>query len=84
MREFSYKRSLTRAGYTWYCQSPGSSWATDPIIGWDLFYTDGPSWHLMGTGRHLGWEINLDTKRLKEAMDRAAVRINEIKNGDTP
>ena len=82
MREFRYARSMTRAGYTWYCQSPGVNWRTDPIIGWQLYYTDGPSWWLMGTGEEtLGYEIDMCTRQLKVAMDEAAREIEKIKNG---
>ncbi|QDN64488.1 hypothetical protein [Streptomyces sp. S1D4-14] len=74
MNDFRTGRSLTRAGHTWYCQTPGIRWETAPD-GWQLFLTDGPSWHLMGLGEHIGVEESLCTTRLKQAMDEAAEEI---------
>lgn len=64
---FKYNRSITR-GLTWYCQSPGVCWKTDPQIGWELYYTDGPSWWLITSD---GAEIDMGTRKLKEAMSTA-------------
>jgi hypothetical protein len=72
--DFRTNHKMTRAGLTWFCQTPGIRWETAPD-GWQLFLTDGPSWYLMGLGGNLGPEIRLDTIRLKEAMDRAAGEI---------
>lgn len=82
MTDFTYGWSMSLGGYTWYCQLPGVCWRTDPVVGWELYYTDGPSWHLIGHGDNLGWEVSLDTERFKVAMDRAADTIEKIKNGE--
>lgn len=76
-RTFRYSRSINRAGYQWYCQSAGSRWGLDPILGWELYFTaegrGAATWWLMGTGAgNLGREINMGTNRLKEAMVEAA------------
>lgn len=72
---FTYGRSITRK-HTWYCQSPGTRWATDPVIGWELYLTaEGrgqATWWLMGTSEeNAGREINMGTRGLKAAMDEA-------------
>ena len=75
MNDFRTDHKMTRAGITWFCQSPGSSWMTDPN-GWELYLTDGPAWHLFGIGDNVGRaELSLGTRRLKEAMDTAAEEI---------
>ena len=75
---FKYGRSIRR-GYTWYCQTPGTRWATDPIIGWELYYTDGPSWWLIGPD---GSETDMCTRKVKEAMVRAFDYVYGKKAGD--
>lgn len=74
MGDFRTDRKMTRAGHTWYCQTPGIRWETAPD-GWQLFLTDGPSWHLFGLGDRVGVEESLCTTRLKEAMDLAVKGI---------
>lgn len=60
---------LIRAGITWYRQGSGK-YVPDPIWGeWELYYTDGPSWWLFGPDYS---EINMCTRRVKEAMIEAA------------
>jgi hypothetical protein len=71
--EFIYGKSMTRGGYTWYCQSAGTSWKTDPSIGWHLFYTDGPSWWLICPDYS---ERCMNTTKLGEAMLTAANYIS--------
>lgn len=68
---FSYKTSRHIGDYTFYCQLPGVHWAMDPVLGWYLFYTDGPSWYLMGHG----YERRLGTTKLGEAMVEAVKLI---------
>lgn len=75
MTEFSYRTMRRCNGYVWYCQTPGIHWAMDPIMGWELFLTDGPSWYLMGHG----YEKRLDTPLFRDAM-RLATRM--IKTGE--
>lgn len=77
MSKFAYGRSLIRSGYTWYCQTAGSRWATDPVIGWELFLTaegTGPAtWFLIGVSdKTRGREINTGAYGLKTAMTEAA------------
>lgn len=77
--KFTYGRSLMRAGYQWYCQTPGVRWATDPVIGWELYLTaegTGPAtWYLMGHGA----EINTGERGLKDAMAFAGPEIEKRK-----
>lgn len=82
MTDFVYGRSMISGDYTWYCQSPGVCWKTDPVVGWELFYTDGPSWHLIGHGDNLGWEVSLNTRQFKMAMHLADLTIEKIKKGE--
>lgn len=65
-----YDRSITRK-YTWYCQTPGVSWKTDPVIGWELRYAEG-AWALTAPDQS---ERNLNTRQLKEAMEHAVAHI---------
>lgn len=83
-KRFNYGRSITRAGYQWYCQTPGTRWAVDPVIGWELYLTSegqgAATWWLMGTSdENVGREINTGTNRLKEAMVDAAGFISGVK-----
>jgi hypothetical protein len=73
--KFVYGRSIRRQ-YTWYCQSPGTRWATDPTIGWELYLTaegsGAATWWLMGTSdKNTGREIDMGTRGLKAAMVEA-------------
>lgn len=74
MNDFRTGRSLTRVGHTWYCQTPGSEWATADE-GWWLYLTDEPSWRLYNLGENFGTSKSMRTTRLKQAMDRAAEEI---------
>jgi hypothetical protein len=73
--EFHYGRSLFSGAYQWYCQTAGSRWATDPVVGWELYLTaegTGPAtWYLIGHGA----EINTGEITLKKAMIRAQAEI---------
>lgn len=68
MSEFVYGKSLKRGGYTWYCQTPGILWKTDPVIGWELFLTDG-GWLLIGPEC---MKASSGTEKLMRAMEWAA------------
>lgn len=73
--EFSYGRSLFSGEYQWYCQTAGSRWATDPVVGWELYLTaegTGPAtWYLIGHGV----EVNTGERGLKAAMRQALTEI---------
>lgn len=43
-------------GLTWYCQSPGKSWKTDPIIGFELEWRQGSR----REGTETGWFLYSD------------------------
>lgn len=73
---FVYGVSRTREFVTWYCQTPGTSWKTDPVIGWQLFHTDG-GWLLIAPGCG---EVGSGTESLYKAMDWAG----PIVRGDKP
>lgn len=66
---------MTRAGITWYCQLAGISWATAPKGegGWELFFTDGPEWWLLGPD----YSERRAAAKLRPAMDCAAKKIAE-------
>ena len=67
MGNFTYGKALTLHGVTWYCQSPGTSWKTDPILGWELYNTDG-GWLLIGPEYV---EVSSYTDKLRRAMEWA-------------
>lgn len=73
---FKHKTSRHIGGYAFYCQTPGVHWAMDPALGWYLFYSDGPSWYLMGHG----YERRLGTTKLGEAMIEAVklIKLGEV------
>lgn len=70
---FQRKAKVTRANVTWYCQVPGVSWATAPKSenGWELFYSDGPAWWLLGPD----YSEEQAGSKLRPAMDWAAAKI---------
>ena len=74
--QFTYEgRTLRRGGLEWFCQTAGSRWALDPMHGgWELFFSDGRVWWLIGHGR----EIEM-FPGLKDSMTAAARIVEEVR-----
>lgn len=77
MSDFRYGKSIMRGGISWYCQTPGTSWKTDPVMGrWELYKTDG-GWLLLGPEYV---EVSSHTEKLKEAMEWASPIVTGDRN----
>lgn len=63
--EFVRGVKRTRDGVVWFCQNAGSRWATES--GWELYYTEGPSWWLFGPAPYYG-ETDMGTTKVTEAF----------------